>query len=86
MAVSVSQQHGEMQQARYGMMRARQLAEMGVAVAAHPQIRAGDPLLRRNVSGLERFEVILGTEESRLNLNALLTEEHLPVLERMLKS
>lgn len=86
MTVSVSQQHGEMQQARYGVMRARQLAEMGVAVAAHPQIKAGDPLLRRSVSGVERFAVILGTEESRLNLNALLTEEHLPVLERILKS
>lgn len=86
MAVSVSQQHGEMQQARYGMIRARQLAEMGVAVAAHPQIRVGDPLLRRSVSGVERFEVLLGTEESRLNLNALLTDQHLPVLERMLKS
>jgi hypothetical protein len=86
MAVSVSQQHGEMQQARYGMIRARQLAEMGVAVAAHPQLKAGDPLLRRSVSGVERFEVRLGTEESRLNLNALLTDQHLPVLERMLKS
>jgi general secretion pathway protein K len=84
--VSISQQHGDMQQARQGAMRARQLAEMGVAVAAHPQIKAGDPLLRRNVSALERYEVILGTEESRWNLNALLTEERLPVLERMLKS
>lgn len=86
MTVSVSQQHGDMQQARQGAMRARQLAEMGVAVAAHPQIKAGDPLLRRNVSALERFEVRLGTEESRLNLNALLTDQHLPVLERMLIS
>lgn len=84
--VSISQQHGDLQQARYGMIRARQLAEMGVAVAAHPLIKAGDPLLRRNVSGVERFEVILTTEESRLNLNALLTDEHLPVLERMLIS
>lgn len=55
-------------------------------MAAHPMIKAGDPLLRRNVSGVERFDVILGTEESRLNLNTLLTEEHLPVLERILKS
>jgi general secretion pathway protein K len=82
----ISQQHGEMQQARTGMMRARQLAEMGVAVAAHPLIRAGDPLLRRSVSGIESFEAWLTTEESRLNLNALLTEERLPVLERVFVS
>jgi type II secretory pathway component PulK len=86
LTVSVSHQHGEMQQARYGMIRARQLAEMGIAVAAHPVIKVGDPLLRRSVSGVERFEVVLGTEESRLNLNALLTEQHLPVLERLLQS
>ncbi|WP_395744072.1 general secretion pathway protein GspK [Prosthecobacter sp.] len=84
--VALSQQHALMQEARYGMMRARQLAEMGVAVAAHPQVTAGDPLLRRSLSQMERFEVILSTEESRMNLNLLLTEERLPVLERMLKS
>ena len=85
-AVSVSKQHGDMQLARQGVMRARQLAEMGVAVAAHPMIQPGDPLLRRKVSGIEHFEVILSTEESRLNLNALLTEERLPVLERIFTS
>lgn len=85
-AVSISQQHGVLQQARYGVVRARQLAEMGVAVAAHPSVRAGDPLLRRNVSSVESFAVILGTEESRLNLNTLLTEQHLPLLERMLEA
>lgn len=84
--VAISQQHGSLQQVRHGMIRARQLAEMGIAVATHPQIRAGDPLLRRNVSGVERFEVILSTEESRLNLNSLLTNEHLTVLEHMFES
>jgi len=85
-AVSVSKQHGDMQQARQGVMRARQLAEMGVAVAAHPMVQPGDPLLRRKVSEIERFEVIRSTEESRLNLNALLTEERLPLLERIFTS
>lgn len=85
-ALSVSKQHGDMQQARQGVMRARQLAEMGVAVAAHPMIQPGDPLLRREVSGIEHFEVSLSTEESRLNLNALLTEERLPLLERIFTS
>lgn len=83
---AVSKQHGLQQQARYGMIRARQLAEMGVAVAAHPQVRPGDPLLRQQVTSLERFEVLLSTEESRLNLNTLLTEQHLPVLEHIFES
>ena len=85
-AVSIAKQHGDMQMARQGVMRARQLAEMGVAVAAHPMIKPGDPLLRRSLSGIERFEAIVSTEESRLNLNALLTEERLPVLERVFVS
>lgn len=83
---SLSKQHGDMQLARQGGMRARQLAEMGVAVAVHPMIKVGDPLLRRKVSGVEGYEVFLSTEESRLNLNALLTEQHLPVFEQVLKS
>ncbi len=81
--VGVAQQHGGQQQARVGMIRARQLAEMGVAVAAHPQIKAGDPLLRRSVSAVEHYETRISTEEARLNLNALLTEAGLPVLERV---
>ena len=85
-ALSVSKQHAGMQEARQGMMRARQLAEMGVAVAVHPLVRPGDALLRREVSGIEQFEVTLSSEESRLNLNALLTEERLPLLERIFTS
>lgn len=82
-AVSVSQQHGGMQVARHGMMRARQVAETGVAVAAHPLIKPGDALLQQPVSSIERYEARVSTEESRVNLNALLTEERLPVLERV---
>lgn len=85
-AAAISQEHGGMQAARQGMMRARQLAERGVAVAAHPLIKAGDPLLQTSVSGIERYEATVSTEEGRLNLNALLTEERLPVLERVFVS
>ena len=83
---AMSKQHGEMQQARSSMIRARQLAEAGIAVAAHPVIKAGDPLLRKTVSEVEAFEAQLTTEERRLNLNALLTEERLPLLERIFQS
>jgi len=85
-ALAVSKQHGEMQLARQGLLRARQLAEMGVAVAGHPLIRPGDELLRQKISGIEQFAVTLSTEESRLNLNALLTEERLPLLEQIFNS
>ena len=85
-ALSVSKQHAGMQEARQGMIRARQLAEMGVAVAVHPLVRPEDALLRQEISGIEQFEVMLSTEESRLNLNALLTEVRLPLLERIFSS
>ena len=84
--VGMSKQHADMQIARMGMTRARQLAEEGIAVAVHPVMRAGDPLLRRNVSDIESYEAQLTTEERRLNLNALLTAEHLPLLERIFQS
>lgn len=46
---AMSREHGEMQQARTSMMRARLLAESGIAVAAHPLIKAGDLLLLFNL-------------------------------------
>ena len=82
----LSNQHGEMQQARQGQMRARHLAEMGVAVASHPLIHPGDPLLQRKVSSLEKYSALITTEESRINLNALLTEGRQPLLERIFTS
>lgn len=82
----VTNQHGETQAARLGLMRAHELAEMGVAVAVHPMIKAGDPLLRRKVSEIERFEARLTTAESKLNLNKLLAEQQTLVLERVFEA
>ncbi|WP_050030877.1 type II secretion system protein GspK [Verrucomicrobium sp. BvORR034] len=65
------------------VFRARQLAEMGVAVASHPMVKAQDPLLRRKVSDTESYHVRLTTEEARINLNSLLTEEKRPALQRV---
>lgn len=84
--LGISLQHADMQQARQGMMRARHLAEMGVAVAANPLIKPGDPALMGKVSAIESFKAALSTEEARLNLNALLTPQRLPILERMFTS
>ncbi|MBN8503126.1 MAG: general secretion pathway protein GspK, partial [Burkholderiales bacterium] len=82
----VTNQHGETQAARLGLMRAHELAEMGVAVAVHPMIKAADPLLRRKVSEIERFEARLTTAESKLNLNKLLAEQQTLVLERVFEA
>lgn len=82
----MSREHGEMQYARTSRTRARQLAEKGIAVAAHPLIKAGDPLLRSSVAGVEGYEARLSTEERKLNLNALLTPDKLPLLERVFMS
>lgn len=67
---AMSREHGEMQQARTSMMRARQFAESGVAVAAHPLIKAGDPLLQNQVSRIESYEAKFTTEERLLNLKS----------------
>ncbi len=84
--LGLSMQHADMQQARQGMTRARQLAEMGVAVAANPMIKPGDPALMGKVSAIESFKAAMSTEEARLNLNSLLTPQRLPILERMFTS
>lgn len=81
---TVTKSHADQQSARQGMMRARQIAEMGVAVAVHPQLKAGDPLLQRDISSIESYQATISTEEGRININAMLSEERLPVLERIL--
>lgn len=85
-SMAMAKRHGDRQSDYQGGLRACELAEMGVALAVHPLIKPGDPLLRRKVSAMESFEVAVSTEESRLNLNSLLTEERLPVLVRIFNS
>lgn len=80
----VTMQDVETVSSRKAASRARQLAEMGVAIASNPAVNMGDPLLRQRLSSQEGFEAVITTEEGRLNLNALLTDDRLPVLERLL--
>lgn len=82
-ALMVAMQDADTVGARKVVFRARQLAEMGVAVASHPFVKAGDPLLRQKVSANESYEAMITTEEARVNLNAMLTEERSPILTRM---
>ncbi len=83
-SLMVAMQDVETVGSRKAASRAKQLAEMGIAVGSHPGVKPGDPLLRGQVSRTETFEAIITTEEGRLNLNSLLTEDRLPVLERLL--
>lgn len=63
--------------------RAHQLAEMGLAIAAHPQIERGDPALIREVTAFESFSANIESENARLNLNALLQARDTVVLQRL---
>jgi len=56
--------------------RARQIAEMGIAVGSNPVVKRSDPLLRRmdGDSG-EGFEVRVVSEGGRFNINAILLSE-----------
>jgi type II secretory pathway component PulK len=61
--------------------RARQIAEMGVAVASNPAVRRSDPLLRRlNEETGEGFEARIVSEGGRFNINAILLQDDKPLL------
>ncbi|MFK5920875.1 MAG: type II secretion system protein GspK [Verrucomicrobiota bacterium] len=50
---------------------ARQLAESGVALAMHPKMKSGDPLLHQEYPDGRRFDVYVGTEGGRILVNAI---------------
>ncbi|MCG8600598.1 MAG: type II secretion system protein GspK [Verrucomicrobiales bacterium] len=54
------------------IFRAEQLADQGIALAAHPNTKQGDPLLTQQISDTESFFARISSEGERLNLNALL--------------
>ena len=78
----ITMQDVETVSARQLVFRARQLAEAGVAVGAHPGVKADEPLLHRQFTN-EHYDVNITSEEGRLNLNSMLTEERRPILERV---
>lgn len=67
------------------MFRAEQMADRGIAVAAHPNVKRGDPVLRQNFPSAEGFFSRVSSEGERLNLNTLLEspEENRMVLEEL---
>ncbi len=62
--------------------RAKQLAEMGVAVGANPAVERIDPILSQ-WSGDEGFEVRLTSEGGKFNINAILLRDDKNLLQNM---
>ena len=73
----------EEQAIRGQALRAEQLADMGLAIAANPAVGPDDPLLSQKLNEMEGFQVSISREASRINLNAVLMHGHLDVLENL---
>lgn len=64
--------------------RARQVAEMGVALGCHPSIKRSDPILKQyDEETGEGFEVSLVSEGGRFNINSILMQDDKALLRAM---
>lgn len=70
---------------RIGQERARQIAHMGLALAQHPQVKPGDPILFQDLGNGEALEVNVSSEEARLNLNLWLAEDRRETVVRLFR-
>ena len=61
-------------------MEARQLAEMGIAVAANPQVQVWDPLLNQSFGDDTGFNVKIASEGGRFNINYIIMSDDKPLL------
>jgi len=59
---------------------ARQLALTGLALAQHPEVEPGDPLLSQKLDADRKFEVSITEESGRLDINRIATGEGLAKL------
>ena len=66
------------------VFHARLLAEAGMAVGTHPVItKPTDAVLHHQFSTVEGYDVLITSEEARLNINAMLTEDNKAILQRL---
>ncbi|MGL4401519.1 MAG: general secretion pathway protein GspK [Luteolibacter sp.] len=64
--------------------RARQVAEMGIAIGSNPAVKRSDPLLSRmNQETGEGFEVQVLSEGGRFNINSLILQQDKELLKSM---
>jgi len=64
-------------------MEARALASSGLALGLNPQLLKDDPLLSKKVAADRRYNVLIGSEGARLNLNYILISGHREILENL---
>lgn len=70
-----------------GMLQARARAEAGLAIGMHPKlVEPWDPLLSREFEDGSSYEVTIGSDNSRLAINALLQQGQDLVLERLFRT
>jgi general secretion pathway protein K len=67
------------------VFRARLLAEAALAIAMNPDIKADDPLLRRQISEDEAWLVEMRGEDGLINPNLLLQREDRATLQRIFR-
>lgn len=64
--------------------RARQIAEMGIAVGANPVVKRTDPILKQlNQETGEGFEVTLASEGGRFNINYIILQDDKELLKNI---
>lgn len=68
------------------VFRARMLSEAALAIAMNPDIKADDPLLRRQVAEDEGFIVEMTGEDGLINPNVLLQREDRETLRRIFQA
>ncbi|MBE7496462.1 MAG: general secretion pathway protein GspK [Verrucomicrobiaceae bacterium] len=81
--VLVSSQYNDALGTRAAVLKARRFAEMGISVAAHPAVSALDPLLEYHASDTEGYRAFMTSEEAKLNINQLLTDQRSLQLEQI---
>ncbi|MBL9129718.1 MAG: general secretion pathway protein GspK, partial [Verrucomicrobiaceae bacterium] len=81
--VLVSSQYNDALGSRASVLKARRLADMGIAVAAHPAVSPMDPLLEYHASDTEGYRAFMTSEEAKVNINMLLTDARAPQLEQI---
>ena len=75
----------EFDSARRQAFEARQLAESGVSLAMHPDVKPDDPLLHQRLSAAEELDVLVTGEDGLINPNILLLQEDRATLRRILQ-
>lgn len=74
----------ELASAKVHGSRARQVAEMGIAIGANPAVKRSDPLLRyANGETGESFEVKITSEGGRFNINSIILQGDKELLKSM---